>query len=68
MIFYTRGYRASMISVDPVNPYYHNNRNWAIANKTKGRNATACAVNSTAFGCAKAFTEKGSLINRVLDI
>ena len=68
MIFYIVGYRRCMAGINPVNPYYQNNRNWAIANKVKGRNATACAVSSTVIGCAKTFTEKGSSTNWILDI
>ncbi len=57
-----------MVSVNPVNPNYQNNRNWAIANKNKGRHATLCAIGSTVIGCAKTCTETGSLANKVLDV
>lgn len=67
MIFYINGNNNGMASIDPVNPLYHNNRDWAIANKIKGRNATLCAVGSTVVGCIKTFTEKGSFANRILD-
>lgn len=66
MIFYTGGNKVLM-NVSRVNPLYQNNRNWAIVNKTKGRNATFCAVSSTALGCIKTVTEKDSFINRTLD-
>ncbi len=56
-----------MASVNPVNPNYQNNKQWAIANKNKGRNATLCAIGSTAIGCMKTVTEKDSLTSRVLD-
>ena len=56
------------MQVNSVNPFYQNNRDWAITNNSKGRNATICAVSSTAIGCVKTFVEKDSFTNRVLDI
>ena len=67
MIIYNAGNRNSMVRINPINPNYQNNRNWAIANKKKGRHATLCAIGSTAIGCMKTVTEKDSLTNRVLD-
>jgi hypothetical protein len=67
MIFYKRGNKVLM-NISKINPAYQNNRNWAIANKTKGRNATFCAIGSTITGCAKTFTDKDSFINRILDL
>ncbi|MBI2996058.1 MAG: hypothetical protein HYY52_05065 [Candidatus Melainabacteria bacterium] len=51
-----------------VEPAYQNNKSWAIANKKKGFNATACALGSTAISCVKTFTEKDSSLNWILDI
>ena len=56
-----------MVTIESVNPSYQNNKNWAIANKTKGRNSTLCAVSSTALGITKTFTKEGSFVNRLLD-
>ena len=67
MIIYTDGYRTSMVSVIPVNPGYHNNRNWALANKAKGKNATIYAVGATIAGCTKILAEKDSITYTLLN-
>lgn len=57
-----------MGKVEPVNSNYHDNKNWAIANINKGRNATVYALGSTAIGVAKTFTEKDSFKYWILNI
>ena len=55
------------MKVTAINPNYQNNRNWAIANKQKGKYAAISEACSIGLSVTKSFTEEDSLLNKSID-